>query len=85
MEPVPSSAPRLADPPPPRILVSDFDGTMTRWDFYALVRKQWPLPPNDDPWEQYVAGWLADALSFRGEAFHHFEDWAELARILLNP
>ena len=58
MEPVPSSAPPLADPPPTRILVSDFDGTMTRWDFYDLVRKQWPLPPDSDPWEQYVAGRL---------------------------
>jgi len=37
-------------------LVSDFDGTMTRRDFYDLVRRQWPLPPGDDPWEHYVAG-----------------------------
>jgi len=42
--------------PPPRILVSDFDGTMTRHDFYDLVRRQWPVPPDDDPWDQYVAG-----------------------------
>ena len=40
----------------PNILVSDFDGTMTRRDFYDLVRKQWPPPPGDDPWDQYVAG-----------------------------
>jgi 2,3-diketo-5-methylthio-1-phosphopentane phosphatase len=58
MDPAPSSAPRPADPNPPRILVSDFDGTMTRRDFYDLVRKQWPPPPNDDPWEHYVNGWL---------------------------
>ena len=38
------------------VLVSDFDGTMTRYDFYDLVRRQWPLPPGDDPWENYVAG-----------------------------
>jgi 2,3-diketo-5-methylthio-1-phosphopentane phosphatase len=38
------------------ILVSDFDGTMTRRDFYDLVRERWPLPPKDDPWERYVAG-----------------------------
>jgi len=38
------------------ILVSDFDGTMTRHDFYDLVRKQWPPRQGDDPWEQYVAG-----------------------------
>jgi len=58
MEPAASSAPRLADPQPERILVSDFDGTMTRLDFYDLVRKQWPVPPDNDPWEQYVAGRL---------------------------
>jgi 2,3-diketo-5-methylthio-1-phosphopentane phosphatase len=38
--------------------VSDFDGTMTRRDFYDLVRRQWPVPPDNDPWEQYVAGRL---------------------------
>jgi len=41
---------------PAGILVSDFDGTMTRRDFYDLVRERWPLPPEDDPWERYVAG-----------------------------
>jgi 2-hydroxy-3-keto-5-methylthiopentenyl-1-phosphate phosphatase len=40
----------------PRILVSDFDGTMTRYDFYDLVRQRWPVPPDDDPWQHYVAG-----------------------------
>jgi len=40
------------------ILVSDFDGTMTRHDFYDLVRKQWPPAQGDDPWEEYVAGRL---------------------------
>jgi len=36
--------------------VSDFDDTMTRHDFYDLVRKHWPVPPDDDPWDHYVAG-----------------------------
>lgn len=40
------------------VLVSDFDGTMTRHDFFELVRRRWPGPPADDPWEQYVAGRL---------------------------
>ena len=44
------------DAAPPRILVSDFDGTMTRHDFYDLVRQRWPVPPDDDPWQHYVAG-----------------------------
>ncbi len=58
MEPVPASAPCPTDPPLRGVIVSDFDGTMTRWDFYDIVRRQWPLPPNDDPWEQYVDGRL---------------------------
>ncbi|HZL45794.1 MAG TPA: HAD-IB family phosphatase [Opitutaceae bacterium] len=57
-QPAPSSRSQPTSPQPQRLLVSDFDGTMTRWDFYDLVRKQWPLPPDDDPWEQYVAGRL---------------------------
>ena len=38
------------------ILVSDFDGTVTRYDFFDRVRKRWPPPPQDDPWEKFVAG-----------------------------
>jgi 2,3-diketo-5-methylthio-1-phosphopentane phosphatase len=38
------------------ILVSDFDGTLTRYDFFDLVRKRWPFPPEDDPWEKFVTG-----------------------------
>jgi 2,3-diketo-5-methylthio-1-phosphopentane phosphatase len=38
------------------ILVSDFDGTITRYDFFERVRKRWPFPPQDDPWEKFVTG-----------------------------
>jgi len=38
------------------ILVSDFDGTLTRYDFFDQVRKRWPLPPEADPWNKYMAG-----------------------------
>ena len=38
------------------ILVSDFDSTATRYDFFDLVRKRWPFSPEDDPWEKFVAG-----------------------------
>ena len=41
-----------------KILVTDFDGTITLHDFYDLVRAQWPVCADDDPWEQYVAGKL---------------------------
>lgn len=37
-------------------LVTDFDGTLTRHDFYDLVRRRWPVDPEDDPWQHYVEG-----------------------------
>src|SRR5262249_17497355 len=36
--------------------VSDFDGTVTRYDFFDRVRKRWPFRPRDDPWENFVSG-----------------------------
>ncbi|HEY5792941.1 MAG TPA: hypothetical protein VIS74_06555, partial [Chthoniobacterales bacterium] len=51
------------------ILVSDFDGTLTRFDFFDLVRRRWPVPPEEDPWNQYVAGKIT-----------HFEALAEIFR-----
>src|ERR1700756_1687098 len=38
------------------ILISDFDGTLTRYDFFDQVRKRWPFSPQDDPWEKFVTG-----------------------------
>lgn len=40
---------------PAGILVSDFDGTISRRDFFDLVRARWPIPKNEDPWERYVS------------------------------
>jgi 2-hydroxy-3-keto-5-methylthiopentenyl-1-phosphate phosphatase len=53
------------------ILISDFDGTVTQYDFFDRVRKRWPFPPQDDPWEKFVAGEIT-----------HFQALAEIfARI----
>jgi 2-hydroxy-3-keto-5-methylthiopentenyl-1-phosphate phosphatase len=53
------------------ILVSDFDGTITRYDFFDRVRKRWPFSPQDDPWEKFVSGEIT-----------HFQALAEIfARI----
>jgi 2-hydroxy-3-keto-5-methylthiopentenyl-1-phosphate phosphatase len=53
------------------ILISDFDGTLTRYDFFDLVRKRWPVSPEDDPWEKFVSGQIT-----------HFQALAEIfARI----
>jgi 2,3-diketo-5-methylthio-1-phosphopentane phosphatase len=38
------------------ILVSDFDGTMTRFDFYDLVCREFPEILRLGAWEQYEAG-----------------------------
>jgi len=38
------------------ILVSDFDGTLTQYDFFDQVRKRWPIPPEVDPWHKFLAG-----------------------------
>jgi len=41
---------------PKGILVTDFDGTISRRDFYDLVRERWPVAPENDPWERYRSG-----------------------------
>lgn len=40
------------------ILVSDFDGTMTRFDFYELVLRELPSSAERDFWQDYMAGEL---------------------------
>jgi hypothetical protein len=52
------------------ILISDFDGTVTRYDFFGRVRKRWPFSAQDNPWEKFVAiAWLnqnaLEPLSYR--------------------
>lgn len=42
--------------PSAAVLVSDFDGTMTRHDFYQLVRARWWDESQPDPWQDYLAG-----------------------------
>lgn len=46
----------MAQPGQPAVLVTDFDGTLTRHDFYQLVRDR--LVPADTPdhWEAYRRG-----------------------------
>jgi len=55
-------------------LVTDFDGTMTRRDFYDLVRERWPVPPDDDPWDHYVSGRIT-----------HFEALAAIFARIRSP
>jgi len=43
---------------PPRILVTDFDGTMTRFDFYRMALARLLPPEIPDYWEEYLTGRL---------------------------
>ena len=54
----------LAVPPNRNILVSDFDGTLTRRDFYQLVQERLPPQSGFAVWEDYSAGRIShfDAL-----------------------
>ncbi|MHC1762787.1 MAG: HAD-IB family phosphatase [Verrucomicrobiia bacterium] len=47
------------------VLVTDFDGTMTRNDFYQLARARWWREGNPDPWLEYLDGQIThfDALN----------------------
>jgi 2,3-diketo-5-methylthio-1-phosphopentane phosphatase len=53
------------DEPMHKVLVSDFDGTMTRRDFYQLVVERLLPPGTPDYWGEYRAGRLThfDALN----------------------
>ena len=39
-----------------RVLVSDFDGTMTKFDFFDLARRDLPSAADHDFWQDYVDG-----------------------------
>ena len=39
-----------------RCLVSDFDGTMTKHDFFELARRHLPSADSHDYWRDYLAG-----------------------------
>ncbi len=52
-------------PLPAAVLVTDFDGTMTRHDFYQRARARWWDERDGDPWQDYLAGRVShfDALN----------------------
>jgi 2-hydroxy-3-keto-5-methylthiopentenyl-1-phosphate phosphatase len=47
------------------ILVSDFDGTMTEFDFYQLAAQQLVPPGTPDYWGEYLAGRLTHFEALR--------------------
>ncbi|NCA82589.1 MAG: 2,3-diketo-5-methylthio-1-phosphopentane phosphatase [Opitutae bacterium] len=52
--------------PPPRILVSDFDGTMTKFDFFDLARRDLPSAADRDFWQDYVNGQITHFEALAG-------------------
>lgn len=49
-----------------QVLVTDFDGTLTRRDFFELVLERWPTPENDARWQQFLAGRLTHFQALAG-------------------
>jgi 2,3-diketo-5-methylthio-1-phosphopentane phosphatase len=72
---------RLAVPPDRKVLVSDFDGTLTRRDLYQLVQERLPPQSGLAVWEDYRAGRTShfDALRTIFAAFRPGE--TELMRL----
>lgn len=50
---------------PARVLVSDFDGTMTRHDFYKLTIESLLPPDTPDYWAEYRAGTITHFEALR--------------------
>lgn len=75
--------------PTRKVLVSDFDGTMTRRDFYQLVAERLIPPGTPDYWDEYRAGRLThfDALNaYFGAAIPGEAALREIARDMgLDP
>lgn len=68
--------------PPHRILVSDFDGTMTKFDFFDLARRDLPSAADHDFWQDYVAGQITHFEALAGIFGSIRADWAGIERVL---
>ncbi len=66
----------------PAILVSDFDGTMTRTDFFDLVRQEIPASGTRDYWQEYVDGRLSHFEALAGIFGSIRTDGATLERLV---
>ena len=65
-----------------RILVTDFDGTITDQDFYQLVARQYMPSDAPDYWELYGRGQLTHLEAMRSFCSHTPTDSASLNRLL---
>ena len=69
---------------PPRILVSDFDGTMTKHDFFDLARRDLPSAADHDYWQDYVAGRITHFEALAGIFGSIRADWAGIEKVLAD-
>lgn len=70
--------------PAPRILVSDFDGTMTKSDFFDLARRDLPSIADHDFWQDYVDGKITHFEALAGIFASIRTDWPGIERVLAD-
>jgi 2,3-diketo-5-methylthio-1-phosphopentane phosphatase len=71
------------DCPPGAVLVTDFDGTLTRREFYQLVRDHLDGPGNDF-WADYRAGRMTHFEAMARYCAEIRADEADVVRVLLR-
>ena len=65
-----------------RVLVSDFDGTMTKFDFFDLARRDLPSAADHDFWQDYVAGQITHFEALAGIFGSIRSDWPGIEQVL---
>ena len=68
--------------PVQRILVSDFDGTMTKHDFFDLARRDLPSAARHDYWQDYVDGRITHFEALAGIFGSIRADWPGIESVL---
>lgn len=67
---------------PQHILVTDFDGTMTKFDFFTLARRDLPSAADHDHWADYVDGRLTHFEALQRIFASIRTDWAGVEGVL---
>ena len=67
---------------PQHVLVSDFDGTMTKYDFFDLARRDLPSAADHDFWQDYVDGRITHFEALAGIFASIRTDWAGIQGVL---
>ena len=68
--------------PVQRLLVSDFDGTMTKHDFFDLARRDLPSAADHDFWQDYVAGKITHFEALAGIFGSIRTDWPTIENLV---